>query len=90
MKKGQYKSIAAQIMDDYGSYLDGEALPGERELAEKYETDEETIEKLNSEAITRIDDVKVILSDNVIVPNFITVDELREKRQNKEKTNIYQ
>ena len=61
-----------------------------QDLAEKYETDEETIEKLNSEAITRIDDVKVILSDNVIVPNFITVDELREKRQNKEKTNIYQ
>ncbi len=44
MKKGQHKRIAAQIMDDYGSYLDGEALPGERELAEKYGVKRSTIQ----------------------------------------------
>lgn len=35
-KNSSYKRIADLIMKDYGSYLDGEALPGERELAEKY------------------------------------------------------
>lgn len=35
-EKGLYKIIRDRIIDDYGSWLDGEALPGERELAEKY------------------------------------------------------
>lgn len=35
-KKLSYKQIAEQIMKDHGGLLDGEAMPGERELAEKY------------------------------------------------------
>ena len=31
-----YKRIGKQILEDYGSCLDGEVLPGERFLAEKY------------------------------------------------------
>ncbi len=42
-EKGLHKRIKDQIMDDYGGWLDGEALPGERELAEKYSVKRSTI-----------------------------------------------
>ena len=37
-EKVSYKQISERIADEYGSWLDGEALPGERALAEKYST----------------------------------------------------
>lgn len=39
-----YKRIRDRIMEDYGSRLDGESLPGERELAEKYSVKRSTIQ----------------------------------------------
>ena len=39
-----YKQIREQIIDEYGHYLDGEQLPGERELAEKYSVKRSTIQ----------------------------------------------
>lgn len=42
-EKGLYKIIRDQIIEDYGSWLDGEALPGERELAVKYGVKRSTI-----------------------------------------------
>ena len=46
MAKGTnlYKQIKDRIIEEYGSYLDGEALPGERELAEKYSVKRSTIQ----------------------------------------------
>ena len=42
--KGSYKRIGERIMEDYGSYLEGEVLPGERELAEKYSVKRSTVQ----------------------------------------------
>lgn len=39
-----YKQIKAKIMEDYGNCLEGEALPGERELAEKYSVNRSTVQ----------------------------------------------
>lgn len=39
-----YTRIIDRIMEDYGSSLDGEALPGERELAEKYSAKRSTVQ----------------------------------------------
>ena len=39
-----YKQIRERIIDEYGHYLDGEQLPGERELAEKYFVKRSTIQ----------------------------------------------
>lgn len=36
--KGSYKRISEQIAEEFGSWLAGEMLPGERVLAEKYST----------------------------------------------------
>lgn len=46
MAKGRvsYKGIIEYIMEDYGSSLEGEALPGERELAEKYSAKRSTVQ----------------------------------------------
>lgn len=43
-EKVSYKQIRDQILEDYGSCLEGEALPGERELAEKYSVKRSTIQ----------------------------------------------
>ena len=43
-EKVLYKSIADHITEDYGSCLEGEALPGERELAEKYSVKRSTVQ----------------------------------------------
>ena len=43
-KKGSYKQILDHIIEDYGSCLEGEALPGERELAEKYSVKRSTVQ----------------------------------------------
>ena len=43
-EKGSHKRIVDRIMEDYGSNLDGEALPGQRELAEKYSVKRSTIQ----------------------------------------------
>ncbi len=42
--KSLYSQIAERIIEDYKNYLDGEALPGERELAEKYSVNRSTIQ----------------------------------------------
>lgn len=39
-----YNLIRERIMEDYGSCLDGEALPGERELAKKYSVSRSTVQ----------------------------------------------
>lgn len=38
-----YKRIKDRIVEDYGGWLDGEAIPGERELASKYDVKRSTI-----------------------------------------------
>jgi len=43
-EKSLYKQVEARILEDYGSCLDGEALPGERELAELYSVKRSTIQ----------------------------------------------
>jgi GntR family transcriptional regulator len=35
-KKSKYVEIRERILEDYGSWLEGEAIPGERDLARKY------------------------------------------------------
>ncbi len=42
-EKGLYKRIRDRIVEDYGGWLDGEAIPGERELAAKYDVKRSTI-----------------------------------------------
>ena len=39
-----YKQIRDKIIEDYGNCLEGEALPGERELAEKYSVKRSTVQ----------------------------------------------
>lgn len=39
-----YKQIADRIIEDYGTCLDGELLPGEKELADKYSVKRSTIQ----------------------------------------------
>lgn len=39
-----YKQTRERIIDDYSHYLDGEQLPGERELAEKYSVKRSTVQ----------------------------------------------
>ena len=39
-----YKQIRERIIDEYGQCLDGERLPGERELAEKYSVKRSSIQ----------------------------------------------
>ncbi len=46
------------------------------ELAKEYRTDEETIIRLNKEAVAYINTGYIILTDTAVVPNFITVEEL--------------
>lgn len=41
---GPYRKISERILEDYGGLLIGEALPGERELAEKYSVKRSTIQ----------------------------------------------
>lgn len=43
-KEGLYSKIAKLIIEEYGSCLDGEALPGERVLAAKYSVKRSTIQ----------------------------------------------
>lgn len=43
-EKGSYKRISEQIAGEYGSWLAGEVLPGERVLAEKYSTTRSVIQ----------------------------------------------
>lgn len=51
------------------------------DLAIAYETDTETLIKLNEEAISKVDNSYIILTDNIVVPNFITYKELVSKKQ---------
>lgn len=46
MAKGNslYKQVRDRIIEDYGNCLEGEALPGERDLAEKYSVNRATIQ----------------------------------------------
>ena len=57
-----------------------------KDLAYIYETDEETLYNLNKEAIRLVDDEKIIMSDTVLVPNFISSYDLDAKKDSKVKT----
>ena len=48
------------------------------DLATIYSTDVDTLSRLNKEALGTVNGVKVIISSKVIVPNFITSNELEE------------
>ena len=53
-----------------------------QEIANKYETTIETLYKLNEEAITKMGDNSfILLTDNIIVPKFITKTELKEMKE---------
>ena len=51
------------------------------EFARKYDTDSDTLIKLNEEAIINDHGVYVVLSDSLNVPNFISKEELNKKIQ---------
>ena len=56
-------------------------------IAAEYETDFDTLYRLNEEAIEKVtDNTYVVLSDTIEVPNFITTTELNSM---KEKTKNY-
>lgn len=50
------------------------------ELANMYSTDVDTIISLNKDAVTSIDGVSVLMTDSVVVPEFISRKELTEKK----------
>lgn len=57
------------------------------DLAKQYETDVDTLYKLNEESITKVNDTYLILSEEIIVPNFISKKELKDlKNEANEKT----
>ena len=51
-----------------------------QELARSYETDVETLCRLNPEAIIKSGSNYIILSDSIVVPNFITKSELYQRQ----------
>ena len=51
------------------------------DIADIYSTDVETLRRLNKEAIGKVNGVSVIMSDKIVVPNFITSDELTELKE---------
>lgn len=59
-----------------------------KDIAEEYETDEDTIYRLNEEAIQKVNNTNIITSDTIFVPNFITQEELEVKKEGK-KEKIY-
>ena len=56
------------------------------DLASLYETDEDTLYRLNEEAIGTVDGAHIIMTDKVLVPNFITSDELEARKEGNTKT----
>lgn len=56
------------------------------EIAKEYNTDLETLKKLNSESIIEMGKITVIIGDNLKVPNFISKQDLKVK---KEATKVY-
>ncbi len=50
------------------------------EIANKYETDVETLMRLNEEAIQRVGNTYAILSDSIVVPKFISRKEYEETK----------
>jgi len=52
------------------------------DIAKEFETDADTIYRLNKESIQMVEGAYVILSDRVLVPNFITKDDLEAKKTN--------
>lgn len=77
--------------DDLPYYT--ESVPSENltiyDIADKYSTDAATIEMLNAEAIENINNVPIITSDTVLVPNFITPDELATEKANFDRARTY-
>ena len=55
------------------------------DLANIYETDVDTLYKLNKEAIETVDGAYIITSETVLVPEFITSNELSLKKEGKVK-----
>ena len=51
------------------------------DLATIYSTDVDTLCRLNKEAIKMVNGVRVIMSDKIVVPNFITSNELQEIKE---------
>ena len=56
-----------------------------KDLADNYETDIETLCTLNEECISEVAGTKIINSDTIVVPNFITSSELKEAKEAKVK-----
>lgn len=56
------------------------------DLANIYETDEDTLYRLNKEAIGTVNGAHIIMTETILVPNFITSNELTEKKEGKVKT----
>lgn len=51
------------------------------ELAKRYRTDEETIIRLNKEAVAYINTGYTVLTDTAVVPNFITQEQLKMMKE---------
>ena len=56
------------------------------DLASLYETDEDTLYRLNKEAIGDVDGAHIITTTKILVPKFITSDELQQRKEGKVKT----
>ena len=80
---GTIVSIPYEIVEKDLKYYTENAIVDDKtikELASEYETDVETLIRLNKEAIEEENGIYNILSENIIVPKFITKRELQEKR----------
>lgn len=98
MRKDDLLQYKAEIMIPYHITSDNleyytKTVPYEgniKDFAEANETDVKTLEKLNKEAIIRdenISSVAIVLGDSLVVPNFITQEELAlQKEITKQKT----
>lgn len=72
--------ISANDLQYYTSVIDTKSK-SIYDLAKEYETDTKTLYQLNEEAITKLSNTYIILTDEIIVPNFITKKELKELKE---------
>lgn len=79
------------INEDLEYYTTTEKINDESiyEIADKYETTVETLESLNKDAIVKINDKYVSLSEDIIVPKFISKTDLSNQKEAKTTEKTY-
>lgn len=85
IQQGRTISIPYEInSEDLQYYVQSVNTEGRSlyDIASEYETDADTIARLNEEAIMTVNGSYVITSDTILVPNFITISELNTLKGN--------